>query len=654
MQGDKDLSYLSAQLIEEINKAYPKNKRIDNFNYSTLYDENRELHDLYTEIENIILDGYVPSESEVNFFGSRTSYEGTKKNSYKNMEEAVSSVLFGLLVSTILSGLLNIHHKMDKIMHNLDISKLSRRMSKWNVDLEKAIKYVELYELLEEKYQEFIDDINQRTNDAHESNYLDVKFYVPELIYIKHILPFKSLKTNECIKKVEAFNKSNTRLVPESHTGEGFYLHPKQWCDSKKSAGQPKVGSRSFQVAHKFEKEGRRGSYDDKHGIENMYCSVDHNRRMTLMSTNFSTTFADYHCSSVNIYVPSNESGQHGKVGKYKNIDDISILENGEYYKVNVNKHFWKNDYPCFSEFHYKNKPLFIKIGVPGHTFCAFVFRDIKRVEIWDTGTQMDDTNMIAAELFKTLKGYDIFIVHTQVQGRLRKNYKDVAGEKKWTDTYCQTWIYLLAYLRLVLHYTADEIIMYILSLKYHQRMHVIDEFQTNLANNPESLKYLDIVIDMKNKGWKKRFGIIEENVKHIFDYEKDVEDDSDDYIPDNWEEKYESIMNNLENIFNIISAGRATKRPLRTTKNDFENFFYVKYTDELEKEYNKEYNKKQLVQKDYKYLDSAWLISEFFKSPQEDEEESMKGGYRECKECRKCMKKKKNRKSHWVRKLYI
>ena len=277
----------------------------------------------------------------------------------------------------------------------------------------------------------------------------------------------------------------------------------------------------------------------------NLYISSTHLQQANAMNTHFSTFFSDVCCSSLfyEFISAGEETGQISDVYDVKNesalygFSDITLRDDFYLEKMDGNFIIKKNESNnlvqirdawinpasdqliCFEEFHGKNKPLFLKLSTKGHSFCAFIFPDKKICEIWNTGMIPQTITGFFSKLLCKFD-YKVKVCITFAQTNLNPNLNiqiKQENQKKKIDTYCQTWVFLHAFLRFKLKYSVIEIILYILSFNFNDRIYMINSFQTQLSNDPSLLEHIDIVKDMKKKNWKNKYSKIMENLQYIF-----------------------------------------------------------------------------------------------------------------------------------------
>lgn len=542
--------------------------------YSFKSKEDEYIYNLFRGLDVLIKTSYIPSLKQFTFFaGDFDDIDTSAFTEYDDMTKAAMIEIFLTMVYELKTNLENLDESLSKIATIPDIINIVSEFT--DKDIQRADKLFSLYDELVTKYPNY--------------NYMNSK-YLSELVemnkarlrrskYFHKIVAFKSLSKSECLKKLKEFNSQNEDMP------YGSDPRVKNLCEQERIGKNPqkKFGLRSFQQRERNEEleekknEEQENEESDKESEESSYCSKTHMQEQTMMSVNFNSTFGAYHCSSVNMFVSEDETSQKIKIGSYLNSGDIYIKSD----TVTLNPNSWSKDFPCYKDFH-NGKPFFIKLGTYGHIFCAFIFPKTQECEIWDTGTTHNEDNRIISGILKEAlpKGYKILLVNTQVQGRLEEKYrKRLSTEKIWVDSYCQTWIYLYAYLRLVLNYTPTEIILYLLSLNFRERSLTINAFHTQLANNGDALKYLDVVQDMIKKGWKNRFENIYENINLAFDYEEDEENDED--VPDRWEKNLQILNDRLGYIFESSVSGKKYNVDLRSksTSGTFEDYFWVDYS---------------------------------------------------------------------------
>ena len=539
-------------------------------------------------IIGLILNIYILKPYQLDAFSGENPQLEDDYAEFKDLKQLLFTRLYFDAVKKLILYLIPLAEKLEDNMSNEIVEIVSNFTDEDVQNIKKAIILFEHF---------------NKTNRIERENYIaysdeyheNLKTNFDELVLIKNIIVFKSLPKKECLKKIEEYQKLN---------GEIGMKYVKQVCDDLKIIHQKKFGLRSFQKRSKIDEDNEKVNTNDdevdadnndendntmdtsddmidskqntgypnkverkfqNHAQQVNYYSNTHNQQQTMMSINFDSAFSSFVCSSINIFIDADETDKGKKVGMGMNISDINITN--KYVTINTNT--WTEQFPCYDSFHKNNKPFFIKIDVPGHIYCAFVLPNTKEIEIWNTGNSYGASELILANLFTLiLPDYKIILIDTRVQGNLSSNYKKhLSTEKEWTDVYCQSWIYLHAFLRLVLNYTPTEIILYILSLDHSDRLMMINAFQTQLSNNGDNLKYLDVVQDMNRKGWKNRLTKIKENIEIAFDGDfKDLK----------------NIQNKIDYIFESAISGKPKYNVgLRSTSTSgtFENYFWTDFS---------------------------------------------------------------------------
>lgn len=546
----KDLIKLFEHYTKELTTNINKIKH-QNISYNTFkkisYDANtleNKIGYIISNMTNLIMSDYNVTKEQIQYFAN--SYKGIESLDEKNLDEIrfnnVKDLLFFHIFSVIgLKTVKEIINKYSFIYNELsnqknDIITIVQTFDE--KDVEKINNLIatmnEINNLLINFPQYCIDLIKGESENYvhHLQNMLKI------ISYLKDIIIFKNLPKNECIEKIRKhprewndFSKFNWTLS-----------NPKYVCDSKVGTHiQPRFNPRTFL---------KNTIKDEDENESSEVCNVDHYRRMTMMGINFESTFSKYVCSNIHVYLE--HFSKKTVTGKHHLQGDIM------YYNKNmsINNESWSKTSNCHQEFHKNGKPLLVKILVYAHIYCMFIFPKTKICEIWDTGSINSSGIHVKrdiAHIFKKiLPDYDIFIIGTHVQTTLKSD-----KQIKYDDKYCQTWIYLFAFLRLVLGYSRNKIILYLLSMTYENRLDAINTFQTQLSNDGNGLKYLNVVQDMMNEGWKDRYETIYKNLELLN------------------EQTFISMLPELEYIVQRETSGFDTSKELY-----FKDFFWETYTE--------------------------------------------------------------------------
>ena len=572
---DDDMSYIVDHYSKELKKAiksHPlKNKftsygdlsrmQTEHKSGKSVYKQDKTILNLKGAIE-ILLKIYVLKPQQLDYFSAERLHIDDEPE-YKDMEDYIFTGFYVDALRELQQNLIIMSADEVQDILNEDIITIIQNFD--DKDILHIKKCITLFEHFIATNPKLLKIFNSYT--ANDLKILKSNF--KEIAYLKDIIGFKSLPKNDCLKKLDEYHKKHKMFADNPKT--------KTLCENNLgNLNQKKFGLRSFQKMHKDEDDGdSRDDNDDRKPNNkssnktpyikdlNEYYSDTHWQQQMTMSVNFDSTFGSYVCSSVNVHVDGSETDQIQEIGDISNIADI-LIEDGH---VILNPNSWDTNFPCYNNFHKKGKPYFIKLHVPGHIFCAFIIQKTKEIEIWDTGDDHHDYELIMAGIFKNiLPDYTILIINTKVQGSLKYNYqKKLSTENEWVDTYCQTWIYLNAYLRFVLNYTPTEIILYILSLEHNQRLMMINAFQTQLSNNGDNLKYLDVVQDMIKKGWKNRLTKIKESLDLAFDGST-----------------LKNIERKIDYIFESAVEGKQkydVELRSKSTSGTFENYFWTDFS---------------------------------------------------------------------------
>jgi hypothetical protein len=147
---------------------------------------------------------------------------------------------------------------------------------------------------------------------------------------------------------------------------------------------------------------------------------------------------------------------------------------------------------------------LLLKVGEPGHMTCVLIHFDEPICEIWDTA----QVNANVKRWFRSVlpEAYVIVCIDAQLQigwcetGMKRNIYiVETKTKKPYINIYCQTWPYFFAYMRGVKRYSAANVIRFLSCLTDEQKILLIDEFNNNLANDGNDIKYIQEINDNKS-----------------------------------------------------------------------------------------------------------------------------------------------------------
>jgi hypothetical protein len=201
------------------------------------------------------------------------------------------------------------------------------------------------------------------------------------------------------------------------------------------------------------------------------------NLRITMMNLNFAETYKDYVCSTSSVNEVDIEF--EGKSREYN--EDIIALRS-------CNPH----------------KPLFLKVGKPGHLFAVLIFFDEKICEIWDTGEVSSIVKQFFSSILPTY--FTIICINTQIQVAWCETgeenvfiVKRKASRKHLVNIYCQTWPFFFAYMRCVKKASNLDILKFLSCLTVEEKIDLIDTFNTYLANNGEDVQHIKEINNKKN-----------------------------------------------------------------------------------------------------------------------------------------------------------
>lgn len=196
---------------------------------------------------------------------------------------------------------------------------------------------------------------------------------IQAIIYIKSIIPFMALSNeNECIAKINSFKEKSgldLRGIASTQIYQNWRVKLNEPCKKiGKIHVQPKrFGLRSFQHLARSK----------EFGINRGYCSKNFTQIQSQMNINFGTYFQDVYRSSLFSYVREKETNQYSEVGDYESLSGFQIadiiIDDENFVKIRPSWTIDNKDL-CYNDFHSLGKPLFLKIIISGHIFCAFIF----------------------------------------------------------------------------------------------------------------------------------------------------------------------------------------------------------------------------------------------------------------------------------------